>query len=350
MDIIVLAICGVIANCDDWHDIELFAKKREPWFRRFLPLPNGIPAHDTFERLFSHLDPVAFMRSCVEWSQYAAGLIGVEHIAIDGKTLRGSASSTLGPLHVVSAWATQTHLMLGEVAVDGKSNEITAIPKLLELLDLHGALVTIDAIGCQKEIAGQIVSGGGDYVLAVKGNQPRLLQDIQEAVGAALDGTYASHQSATITTVEKGHGRVERRTYTIVTNLSAIRDRKEWPGLRTVGMCVRERTMDGKTTSEVHYFMGSSRMGARRYAEALRHHWRVENNLHWQLDVSFREDDSRIQDRHAAENYGLLRKLALGLLKHHAAKMSIARKRKAAAIDTEFLGETLMGAAKTEKI
>ena len=184
-----MAICGVIANCDDWSDIVLFAQERRSWFKRFLKLPNGVPSPDTFKRVFAALDPHAFSLYCVGWLREVSGLVGAQHIAIDGKTLRGSAGSELGPLHLVSAWATEARLTLGQVAVDGKSNEITAIPQLLALLDLNGALVTIDAIGCQKAIAKQIVAGGGDYVLVVKGNQAGLLADIQQTVEKALDGT-----------------------------------------------------------------------------------------------------------------------------------------------------------------
>ncbi len=350
IDIITLAICGVIGNCDDWRDIQMFAQEREAWFRRFLRLPNGIPSHHTFERVFARLDPRRFASSCVDWLRAASELVGLNHIAIDGKTLCGSASSKLKPLHLVSAWATQAHLSLGQVAVDGKSNEITAIPQLLELLDLNGALVTIDAIGCQKAIAAKIIDKGGDYVLAVKGNQERLLSDIQEAVGRAWAGAFAKHQAATITTVDEGHGRHEERTYTVITNLEGIRDRSVWPGLKVVGMCCRQRSVDGEETLEAHYFLGSRRMGARQYAEALRNHWGIENNLHWQLDVSFNEDESRIRDRNTAENFGVLRKLALGLLKRNPEKLSIARKRKKAALVPEFLAETLTGAANVEKI
>ena len=181
-------MCGVIANCDDWPDIVQFAQQRESWFRRFLRLPGGIPAHDTFERVFAALNPRALQACCLAWLRDVAGLAGLEHIAIDGKSLRGSANGKLGVLHLVSAWATKAQVSLGQVAVEGKGNEITAIPKLLELLDLHGALVTIDAIGCQKKIAKKIVDRGGDYVLVVKANQERLLQDIQETVAKALDG------------------------------------------------------------------------------------------------------------------------------------------------------------------
>lgn len=353
LDVIVIAVCGVIANCDDWPDIELFAKERRAWFGRFLRLPEGIPAHDTMERIFARLEPRAFSQALVAWLHEASELLGLTHIAIDGKSARGSASATMRPLHLVSAWATEANLFLGEVAVDGKSNEITAIPQLLALLDLKGALVTIDAIGCQKAIAAQIIAAGGDYVLAVKGNQERLWQDIAvtvtNALEARLDGN-ESTQVTVLTTTDSGHGRQERRTYTIIRDLSGIRDRDQWAGLTTVGMCCRERKINGKTTEECHYFIGSGRFGARRYAQALRKHWGIENGLHWHLDISFGEDDSRIEDRHSAENFALLRKLALCLLKRHPAKDSIARKRKRAALDPAFLAETITGAAKVEKI
>jgi predicted transposase YbfD/YdcC len=350
VDLIVLAICGVIANCDDWPDIALFARQRVAWFKRFLLLPHGVPSHDTFERVFAALDPRAFECCCLAWLRDVAQLAGVGHIAIDGKTLRGSAGSPLGALHLVSAWATQANVSLGQVAVDGKSNEIAAIPKLLELLDLQGALVTIDAIGCQKAIAKRIVAGGGDYVLVVKGNQERLLSDIQETVAAALDNELPAGAVRQFTTVDRDHGRQEERSCVMVQHVAGIRDRKLWPGLTTVGMCRRERTVDGRTSTEVCYFIGSRRMGARRYAQALRSHWGIENNLHWQLDVSFREDASHIENRHGAANFALFRKMGLSLLKRHPRKDSIARKRKHAALDTAFLGEVLAGANNVEKI
>jgi predicted transposase YbfD/YdcC len=350
VDIIVLGICGVIANCDDWPDIELFAKHRLGWFKRFLKLPHGVPSHDTMERVFSKLDPRGFERCCVTWLRAVADLVGLGHIAIDGKTLCGSASSKLGPLHLVSAWAAEANLTLGQVEVEGKSNEITAIPQLLELLDVKGALVTIDAMGCQKEIAKKIVARGGDYVLAVKGNQGHLFEDVQATVMRALEGELPEHVVVEHVTAEHGHGREENRSYVVVHNVEGIRDRKAWQKLKTVIMCGCERTIDGKTTTEVRYYIGSRKMGARRYAKVLRGHWRIENNLHWQLDVSFREDTSRIQERNGAANFALLRKMALCLLKRHPRKDSIARKRKAAAFDPGFHAEVLAGAAKLEKI
>jgi predicted transposase YbfD/YdcC len=350
IDIIVMAICAVIGNCDDWPDIVVFAQEREEWFRRFLKLPAGIPSHDTFERVFAALDPRAFERCCLGWLREAAALVGLGHIAIDGKSVCGSAGATLGPLHLVSAWATQTQVVLGQVAVDSQSNEIAAIPQLLALLDLHGALVTIDAIGCQKTIAQKIVAGGGDYVLIVKGNQEQLLSDIRHTVAKALDDELPAGKVRQCTTTEQGHGRHETRSCVVVEHVTGIRDRKLWPHLTTVGMCRRERTVNGRTSEEVVYFIGSRRMGARRYAQALRGHWRIESQLHWHLDVSFHEDASRIENRHGAANFALLRKLALNLLKQHPKKDSIARKRKTAALNPDFLAQTLAGASKLHNI
>jgi predicted transposase YbfD/YdcC len=350
VDIIVLAICGVIADCDDWAEIVLFAQKRLAWFQRFLKLPHGVPSHDTFERVFAKLEPRSFQGCCLAWLRAVADVLGMGHIAIDGKTLCGSAGSKWGPLHVVSAWATEANLTLGQLAVDGKSNEITAIPPLLELLDLHGALVSIDAMGCQKEIAKKIVAGGGDYLLAVKANQEHLLADVQATLERALTGELPAQLVLQHRTQEQGHGRQENRSYVVVHEVTGIRDRQAWPKLKMVGMCCSERTIKGKTTTEVRYYIGSRTLGVRHYAKAVRGHWRIENNLHWQLDISLKEDASRIGQRHAAGNFALLRKLALSLLKQNPVKDSIARKRKAAALDPDFLGEIMAGAAKLEKV
>jgi len=350
IDIIAIALCGVIANCDGWADIVDFANSHFAWFKRFLKLPNGIPAHDTFERVFAKIDPAVFNRCCMAWLRDVSDLVGLGHLAIDGKTLRGSASAQRGPLHLVSAWATEAKLSLGEVAVEGKSNEIKAIPELLKLLDLKGALVTIDAIGCQKAIAQQIVDKGGDYLLAVKANQEHLLEDVQATVAKALDGELPSHQVKTVSTTSEGHGRTEQRTYTVIRNLENIRDRKLWARLSTVGMCLRERTVNEKTTQETHYFIASGRLGPRKVAKAMRGHWGIENHLHWHLDVHLGEDKSRIQERNAARNFASMRKLALCVLKRHPAEKSIPRKRKIAAQNPDFLAEILTGAAKAEKV
>jgi predicted transposase YbfD/YdcC len=351
IDIIVIAICAVIAGADDWQQIVTFALHRRAWLQTFLGLPNGIPSHDTFERVFERLDPQAFQACFRQWVEALAQTLGLGHIAIDGKTLRHSGNAPKGwrPLHVVSAWASAAHLSLGQVAVEQKSNEITAIPRLLELLDLQGALVTIDAMGCQKEIAKQIVGGGGDYILPVKENQPHLLADIQECIGQAFDRNFEGLCCDTFETTECGHGRQETRSYLILTNPEGIRNQEAWVGLKVIGMCTSERVVNGKQSDEVRYFIGSRVMNAQRYGAALRDHWGIENNLHWQLDVTFGEDANRVQKRHGAENLALVRRLALALLKRNRGKASIACKRLAAAYNTDFLEEILQIAGNVEK-
>jgi predicted transposase YbfD/YdcC len=343
MDIIVITLCAVIAGADDWLQVVTFAHKRRSWLEAFLALPNGIPSHDTFERVFDRLDPQAFQACFRRWVEALARGLGLGHIAIDGKTLCGSRNGPKGwaPLHLVSAWATGCQLSLGQVAVEAKSNEITAIPQLLELLDLHGALVTIDAMGCQTEIAKAVVAGGGDFLLTVKDNQPHLLEDIQACLEKALDSDFAGLKWDTYETEERGHGRVEKRSYLVVYNPEGLRNQEAWEKLRVIGMCTSERIVGGKAGDETRYFIGSREASARAYAEAFRGHWGIENNLHWQLDITFGEDDSRVQRRHGAENLAMVRRMALGLLKRHPEEASIARKRFAAALDTDFLEEVL---------
>jgi predicted transposase YbfD/YdcC len=342
LDIIAIAVCAVIGGADTWVDIEIFGRCHRDWFQRFLGLANGIPSHDTFERVFARLQPQALQECILSWTRALFETLGLKQIAVDGKTLRGSRSEGLGALHLVSAWATQNHLSLGQVAVEDKSNEITAIPRLLALLDVEGALVTIDAMGCQKEIATAIVEAGGDYVLTVKSNQPSLLDDIEGALGKALETDFAGLDHDTFETHDFGHGRLEKRYYTIL-HEPKLSQGDAWTSLRVVGMCCSERTVNGAVSSEVRYFIGSKRASARYYAKALRNHWRIENCLHWQLDVSFGEDANRTQKRYAAENLSSLRRTALSLLKKHPSKQSIARKRYRASMDTAFLEEVLEG-------
>jgi predicted transposase YbfD/YdcC len=352
VDILVMAICGVIGNCDGWRDIAFFAKKRRKWFNRFLKLPNGIPSHHTFRRVFDQLNPRMFQTCFMNWIKDISDLVGLEHIAIDGKTLchSGKEGAGLKMLHAVSAWATEQHLILGQVMTEEKSNEITAIPKLLELLELHGALVTIDAMGCQKTIAEQIVEQGGDYVLAVKANQEHLLEDIQATVEKALDGKLPAKDIEQYTKTESGHGRHEERSYTVIHNVEGIRDCQAWAKLSTVGIIRHDRTVKGKTSTEVRYFIGSRKMGARKYAKVLRGHWRIENNLHWQLDVNFGEDKSTVTKRNAGANLAALRRIAISLLKQNPSKESLGRKRMEAALDPDFLAEILTGGCKIDKI
>jgi predicted transposase YbfD/YdcC len=351
IDIIVIALCATICGANDWQQIVTFGQRRHDWLKTFLALPNGIPSHDTFERVFDRLDPHAFLACFQRWVEALTHALGLKHIAIDGKTMRHSGKTTmkLKPLHIVSAWANEHHLTLGQVAVDDKSNEITAIPLLLELLDVHGALVTIDAMGCQKEIAKQIVDAGGDYVLSVKGNQPNLLADIQETMMEVLDRGQDGAECKTYVTKDKDHGREEERSYLIVTDLKKIRNRDEWAELKVVGMYTSTRIIAGKRTDEAHYFIGSRCADANVYASTLRGHWSIENNLHWQLDVTFGEDGNRVQRRHGGQNLALLRRLALSLLKRHSSKASMACKRLAAALDPAFLEEILSDGSNLEK-
>jgi predicted transposase YbfD/YdcC len=346
VDIIVIALCAVIAGADNWQKIQAFGLARHRWLKKFLALDNGIPSHDTFERVFQRLNPHAFGLCFRAWVQALAAELGIGQIAIDGKTLRGSRDGKhdLGPLHLVSAWATKAHLSLGQVAVDAKSNEITAIPRLLELLELHGALVTLDAMGCQKEIARKIVAAGADYVLTVKENQDHLLEDIQTTLSKALDSGVAGQDYDTYEMVDNNHGRQERRLYTTVYDLEALRDLGLWAKLTVVGMCYSERTLNGKTTTETRYFIGSRKARARAYGKAFRAHWGIENNLHWQLDVTFGEDANRVRGRNSTENLALIRRMALGLLKQHPAPLSTATKQYKAAMSVEFLEEIVFGA------
>jgi predicted transposase YbfD/YdcC len=342
-DILVIALCAVIAGAQDWQQIATFGRKRRDWLAGFLGLPHGIPSHDTFERVFDRLKPQTFQACFRDWVQAVSAALRIKHIAIDGKTLRGSGSAKLGPLHLVSAWATAQHLSLGQVAVDAKSNEITAIPALLELLDLNGALVTIDAMGCQKTIARKIVEQGGHYALTVKDNQEHLLEDIQDAFVKAFESDLAGVDHDEYETRERGHGRQEYRCYTVLHSTEGIRGAEAWAGLTTIGLCYSERTVKGETTNECRYFIGDKKGSAKYYARGLRHHWGIENNLHWQLDVTFGEDGNRVRKRNAAENLALLRRLSLSLLKAHPSEESIARKRFAAALDPSFLEEILRG-------
>jgi predicted transposase YbfD/YdcC len=348
-DIITIVLCAVIAGGRDWQEIETFGKKRHDWLRRFLRLPNGIPSHDTFERVFDRLDPRAFHACFRSWVQALQLTLPINHVAIDGKTLRGSGAPGSQPLHLVSAWATGQKLTLGQVATAEKSNDITAIPELLELLDLNGALVTIDAMGCQKAIAGKVLDRGGDYLLTVKENQEHLLADIQQAFIDACEADFAGLDHDTYETRERGHGREEYRSYTVLHSTTGLRDAEKWPGLTTIGMCYSERTVQGVTSEEVRYFIGSRKAGAKIYGQALRDHWGIENTLHWHLDVSFREDENRVCKRHGAENLALMRRLTLSLLQAHPAKLSIAKKRFAAALDPDFLEEILRGDGILEK-
>ena len=343
-DILVIAICAVIAGATDFQQVALFGQKRRDWLQRFLALPNGIPSHDTFERVFARLDPRAFQACFARWmNAWHAKLTG-KQLAIDGKAVCGSASPSKGfrALHLVNAWVTEANLCLGVVACDRDSNEITAIPRLLEMLDLEGALVTIDAIGCQKKIVEQIVEGGGDYLVVVKENQGQLYQEIEARFEQAAAEGFEGAQSSYYEKSEQGHGREETRCYVVIGDPEGLSERENWRELNVIGVCYSERKEgNGERTFHARYFMGSKRAKARYYGQALRKHWRVENNLHWQLDVTFGEDGSRVREQNAAANLALVRRLAFNLIKQEPSEMSVAKKRFAAALDTHYLEEVL---------
>jgi predicted transposase YbfD/YdcC len=344
VDLIVLGFCGVLAGCDDFVELAEWAKGNEGFFRSFLALPHGIPSHDTFTRVFALLPPATLQAVLLPWLLERRGLPG-DWIHLDGKTLRQTRRTTpkLKALHVVSAWAGQTGLTLGQVAVDAKSNEITAMPELLKLLDLHEKIVTTDAMGCQKAIAETIVQGGGDYILAVKDNQPTLHAEIRAAFATAA--TPPARSPRLYTTEDQGHGREEQRTVQVLPargSLSAAQC-AAWLGVLTIVMVTRvvwcEAT--GVESMEVSYFLSSLRPNARRIGAAIRGHWRIENGLHWVLDVVFREDARRLYDRTAAENVAFLNRLALSLLRGDTGKGSLKVKRKRAGWQIPYLAQLL---------
>ena len=343
IDIIVLSLCGVLAGCEAFTEIEQFGKHKEDFFRGFLELPNGIPSHDTFGRVFQLLDPEAFEQCCLAWVRSLQKDFKDASIAIDGKTLRRSFDHAEGlrPLHVLSVWCGDHNLILGQTAVDVKGNEINALPETIEKLNIEGATVSIDAAGCQRAVASAIRKKKADYVLALKGNQGHLNDDVRSFFEACVAKDFGGVEHSFYETHDTGHGRKEHRRYYAVEVPSAIRNASLWRGLHTVSMVLSEVTQGNKTTSERRYYIGSLPCDARRLARSIRSHWSVENNLHWVLDVVFREDDSRIRKGHAAQNMAMLRRLTLSLLKHDKSKGSLKIKRKKAGWDNEFLFQIL---------
>ena len=348
-DILVIALCATLADCDSWYEIEDFGNDKIDWFRGFLELPNGIPSHDTFNRVFAALDPQAFQDCFTDWINAVCVGLAVKGYQIDGKAQRGSVDRTRGVscLHTVSVWANEHSLSLGQVAVDKDSNEIPAIPKLLQLLELEGALVSIDAIGCQKEIAQTVLDQEGDYLLAVKDNQPTLYQDLQRLLEEAIAKELVGPAYTVYATEEKGHGRQERRTYLLITDLEGLSTRSEWPGLKSVVVVTRERTLAGKESVEQSYYISSRQARVEVLAQGIRAHWGIENRLHWVLDVAFREDQSRTRTGNAQENLAWLRRVTLSLLRQDKSPGSIKRKRKRAARNNAFLEQLLVSMSET---
>lgn len=344
IDIIVIAICAVICGADTWTQIEEFGKTRQDWFKGFLELKNGIPSHDTFGRIFSLISAKHFQECFQKWIKAVFELTGGQVIAVDGKTARGShdKKSNKAAIHMVHAWAAENGILLGQLRIEEKSNEITAIPELLKILELKGCIVTIDAMGCQREIAKEIHAYGADYVLAVKGNQERLETALKTTFEKAREKNfetmiYSQHQS-----VEKDHGRIETRTCYALPLMYLFQFKLKWKGLQSIALVESERYCAGKTTIEQRYYISSLKPDAKKISFAIRQHWSVENSLHWCLDVIFREDQCRVRVGEAAENFSLLRKIALICLKKETTlKGGIQTKRLKAAWDSEYLLKVL---------
>lgn len=356
IDLIVISICGVLAGADGPAAIVEWANSQASWLRKFLALPSGIPSHDTVGRVLNALQPAAFQKCFGEWlkslgeaadskSEPREGDEPRDYLAIDGKTLRRSHDRKrgLGPLHLVSVFATEHGLVLGQMATAEKSNEITAIPELLEQVDVKDAVVTIDAAGCQKKIAGKIIDRGGDFLLSLKGNQSKM----HTAVRLKLLPVYESGESgpdiSRFVEEEKSHGRTERREYIQINAPRDLPNRAAWKGLRTIGLAVRSWNGAKGPRCELRFFLSSLSRNVRQFAKAGRRHWRIETTLHWCLDVTFREDESRVRGRKIAENLAWLRRLALTLIKQHPEKNSVAMKRRKAGWNTEYLLQVLTG-------
>ncbi len=333
VDIVLLTICAVVSGADGWEAIEDFGHEKLDWLRGVAPFGNGVPSHDCIANVVSRLSPKGFQACLLSWTREAAQVTDGEVIALDGKTARGSRERKRGraPLHMVSAWASANRLVLGQEATDAKSNEITAIPKLLQLLELRGCLVTIDAMGCQTAIAAQIVAQGGDYVLGLKGNQ------------SALQGDFAHLPHAFTEELDKDHGRLEVRRYWISEDLRTLPERERWAGLRSIGLVERTCVSAGTSSLERRYFINSIPADAPRFAHAVRGHWGVENRLHWRLDVVFGEDASRIRKGHAPTIMTSLRHLCMNLFEQEPSSLSLTKKRRKAAWNDDYRAKVVLG-------
>ncbi len=344
VDILVIAVCATICAAETWEEIAEFGQAKESWFKKFLALPNGIPSHDTFRRVFLLINPKKFQESVLMWVRSVAQMRGGELVSIDGKQVRGARSQdSKEGLRMVSAWAAEQRLVLGQLKTQEKSNEITAIPLLLELLELRGCIVTIDAMGCQTEIAARIISQGADYVLSLKGNQGKLHEEVAEYFGWALETNFKGLEYDSGRTLEKDHGRIEERRCWVTEDTEWFTEKAEWAGLRCFIMIEAERQVVGQAaTVERRYFISSLAADAKKALRAVRGHWGIENSLHWVLDVAFREDACRTRTGHAPENLATLRHMAVNLLKQErSCKLGVKSKRLKAGWDESYMLKVL---------
>jgi len=340
LDIIIITICAVICGANGWTDVEVYGKSKYDLLRGFLELPHGIPSHDTFGRVFAMLCPKEFERCFLSWIRSFSEMTRGQVVPVDGKTLRRSHDSSSGraAIHMVSAWASENGITLGQVKTDEKSNEITAIPELLKLLELEGCVVTIDAMGCQKKIAELIIAGGADYVLAVRGNQKNPHNDIRLLFEDAAKNGFENIPHDSYEDTDGGHGRVEIRRYRTVSDIDWLYEKEKWKGINIIGMAEYERHEGDKVSTGVRYYISSLASDARQFGNAVRKHWEIENCLHWVLDVAFREDESRIRKDRSPENMAVIRHIALNLLKQEkTAKVGTKAKRLRAGWDDEYL-------------
>jgi predicted transposase YbfD/YdcC len=344
IDIVMITICAVICGAESWVEIESYGKAKQEWLETFLELPNGIPSHDTIERVFARLRPEALQQCFLSWVQAVFEITDGQLIAVDGKTLRGSyeRGGKQGMIHMVSAWAVQNRIVLGQRKVHEKSNEITAIPELLSVLDLDGAIVSIDAMGCQTAIAQQIIEQQGDYVLALKGNQGNLHEDVAQLFDYARQQNFRGIEHDYYETQEQAHGRVETRRYWVMGQTDYLIGAENWAKLTTIGCVESQRQIGDKTTCETRYYLLSLPLDAKQFAGSVRGHWGIENQLHWMLDVAFREDQSRSTLGYSGENLAVIRHLALNLLtQEKTARGGIHAKRLKAGWDEHYLLKVL---------
>jgi predicted transposase YbfD/YdcC len=344
LDILIIAICATISGADNFAEIAEYGRAKKEWLKTFLELENGIPSVDTFERIFARLKPEELQKCFIGWMEAVHKVSEGELINIDGKTLRGAKErgNSRSLIHMVSVWSASQRLVLGQKKVDEKSNEITAIPPLLKMLELRGCLVSIDAIGCQKKIAEIIIEEGADYVLALKQNQGNLYEDVSQLFAAARNQEFKNISHQFHKSVEKGHGRIETRRYWIMGNTDYLIGAEKWAGLKSIGMVESERQVNGAVSLEQRYYILSLESDVNKFAEAVRSHWSIENQFHWILDVGFREDASQSCLGHSAENLAVIRHVGLNLLsRDQKTKVGVKGKRLKAGWDDNYLKEVL---------